>query len=211
MDATEVSRRLKAKWWARERSVASCWPRRRRAYLVSGSHSAEVGHVGDGADREAAVDQAVVDEHVCHAEQRNPEALLEEDTWRVRSHSRMGPSLTPPCPTRHRLIEVGPTNQRTRQTQRETEDSLVRGLPRRSIGRARGRGGRSRRRGDRWPARRWWWRTRRWARRGPPAAGGATRACATGRRATAPGAPTAPRTPSRPARTGAQRNQPQFR
>lgn len=44
-------------------------------YLVRGSHSPEVGHVGDGADGEAAVDQAVMDEHVGHAEQRNPEAL----------------------------------------------------------------------------------------------------------------------------------------
>jgi hypothetical protein len=44
---------------------------------VSGSHSAEVGHVGDGADRKAAVDQAVVDEHVGHAEQRNPEHVDE--------------------------------------------------------------------------------------------------------------------------------------
>jgi hypothetical protein len=54
------------------------------SYLVSGSHSPEVGHVGNGADGEAAVDQAVVDEHVGHAEQRNPEALEEKDTWRVR-------------------------------------------------------------------------------------------------------------------------------
>jgi hypothetical protein len=83
MDATEVSRRLRTVQASGEREVGS-WPRRRRAYLVSGSHSAEVGHVGDGADREAAVDQAVVDEHVGHAEQRNPEALWEEDTWRVR-------------------------------------------------------------------------------------------------------------------------------
>jgi len=45
------------------------------SYLVSGSDSPEVGHVGDGADGEAPVDQAVVDEHVGHAEQRNPEAL----------------------------------------------------------------------------------------------------------------------------------------
>lgn len=45
------------------------------SYLVGRGHSPEVGHIRDGADGEAAVDQAVVDEHVGHAEQRNPEAL----------------------------------------------------------------------------------------------------------------------------------------
>jgi hypothetical protein len=53
-------------------------------YLVSRSHSPEVGHIGDGADGEPAVYQAVVDEHVGHAEKRNPEALWETDMWRVR-------------------------------------------------------------------------------------------------------------------------------
>ena len=57
------------------------------SYLVSGSDSPEVGHVGDGADGEAPVDQAVVDEHVGHAEQRNPEALWEANTWSVRPQS----------------------------------------------------------------------------------------------------------------------------
>jgi hypothetical protein len=58
-----------------EREVAGLVAVVSTMYLVRGSHSAEVGHVGDGADRKAAVDQAVVDEHVGHAEQRNPQAL----------------------------------------------------------------------------------------------------------------------------------------
>ena len=65
---------------------------------MSGSDSPKVGHVGDGADGEAAVDQAVVDEHVGHAEQRNPEALWEANTWSVRPQSDswrlMPPSLS---------------------------------------------------------------------------------------------------------------------
>ena len=44
-------------------------------YLVRRGHSPEVGHIRDGADGEPAVDQAVVDEHVRHAEKRNPKAL----------------------------------------------------------------------------------------------------------------------------------------
>lgn len=38
------------------------------AYLVGGGDPAEVGDVGDRAHREAAVDQAVVNKHVGHAE-----------------------------------------------------------------------------------------------------------------------------------------------
>jgi hypothetical protein len=74
---------------------------------VSGSDSPEVGHVGDGADREAAVDQAVVDEHVGHAEQRNPEALWGQDTWKVRPQSdamlRVADATVAVAPTDSRL------------------------------------------------------------------------------------------------------------
>ena len=55
--------------------------------LVGGGDPPEVGHVGDGPHREAAVDQAVVDEHVRHPEQRDPESLRRTDT------SALGSSL----------------------------------------------------------------------------------------------------------------------
>jgi hypothetical protein len=49
--------------------------------LVRGGDSPEVGHVLDGPDGEPAVDEAVVDEHVRHPEQRDPEPLSHDDTW----------------------------------------------------------------------------------------------------------------------------------
>lgn len=54
---------------------------------MGGSNSAEVGHVLDGPHGEAPVDQAVVDEHVRHPEQRDPESLRRTDT------SALGSSL----------------------------------------------------------------------------------------------------------------------
>lgn len=43
--------------------------------LMRGGDTAEVGHVLDGAHGEAAVDEAVVHEHVGHPEERDPQAL----------------------------------------------------------------------------------------------------------------------------------------
>lgn len=42
---------------------------------MRGGDTAEVGHVLDGAHGEAAVDEAVVHEHVGHPEERDPQAL----------------------------------------------------------------------------------------------------------------------------------------
>ena len=42
---------------------------------MGGGDAAEVGHVLDGPDGEAAVDEAVVHEHVGHPEQRDPQPL----------------------------------------------------------------------------------------------------------------------------------------
>lgn len=42
---------------------------------MGGGDTAEVGHVLDGPHGEAAVDEAVVHEHVRHPEQRDPQPL----------------------------------------------------------------------------------------------------------------------------------------
>jgi hypothetical protein len=46
-----------------------------RPNLMGGGDTAEVGHVLDGPDGEAAVDEAVVHEHVGHSEQRDAQPL----------------------------------------------------------------------------------------------------------------------------------------
>jgi len=61
-----------------------------RPNLMGGGDTAEVGHVLDGPDGEAAVDEAVVHEHVGHSEQRDPQPL--RATQRRGTSDRLGQS-----------------------------------------------------------------------------------------------------------------------
>jgi hypothetical protein len=54
--------------------------------LVGGGDAPKVRDVGDGPHREAAVHETVVDEHVRHPEQRDPEPLRRPNTGMRMRH-----------------------------------------------------------------------------------------------------------------------------
>jgi hypothetical protein len=70
------------------------------ADLMGGGDAAEVGHVLDGPDGEAAVDEAVVHEHVGHPEQRDPQPLRATPA-RAKSEQSQ-PSVHVPWPPHQR-------------------------------------------------------------------------------------------------------------
>ena len=69
---------------------------------MGGGDTPEVGHILDGPDGEAAVDEAVVHEHVGHSEQRDPQPLRAtqrrgtSDTLGQREEPADGPSVHVP-------------------------------------------------------------------------------------------------------------------
>ena len=70
--------------------------------LMGGGDTAEVGHVLDGPDGEAAVDEAVVHEHVGHSEQRDPQPL--RATQRRGTSDRLGQRAEQSRPYVKRLL-----------------------------------------------------------------------------------------------------------
>lgn len=61
--------------------------------LMGGGDPAEVGHVLDGPHGEAAVDEAVVHEHVGHPEERDPQALRCTSANWLRDRVKILPSF----------------------------------------------------------------------------------------------------------------------
>jgi hypothetical protein len=76
---------------------------------MGGGDAAEVGHVLDGPDGEAAVDEAVVHEHVGHPEQRDPQPLRCERRRPEPSQSRAEPA------ERARALATTPEEDRVRE------------------------------------------------------------------------------------------------
>lgn len=65
---------------------------------MGGGDAPEVRDVGDGAHGEAAVDEAVVDEHVRHPEQRDSEPLQCPNTGTCTRQGATRHHHSDPCP-----------------------------------------------------------------------------------------------------------------